>query len=91
MCAKHRRVGTEEQQNRLRVVLFETKCGKDLFVLWQIDVGDNGEAGMLYQVVKIWEIGNRKQIAKAIDSVIVLQQNYSEDTIRQCRESLSYL
>ena len=89
MCAKHRRTGTEEQQNRLQVILFETKCGKDLFILWQIDVEDNAVTGMLRQEVKIWEIGSRKQIAKAIDHVIVLQQNYSEDTIRQCRELFS--
>ena len=86
MCAKHRRVGSEEQQKRLRVVLFETKCGKDLFILWQIDVGDDSEVGMLRQEVKVWEIGNRKEIAKAIDSAVVLQQNYSEKTIHQIRE-----
>lgn len=80
--------GTEEQRNCLKVKLFRIKFARDLCILWQIDVGINSESGILQQEVKVWEIGNATQIAKAIDRVVTLQKHYSEDTIHQCGRCL---
>ena len=86
MCASDRLAGTQEQRSRLRIPLTTTKCGKDIYILWQIDIGVAGDTGMLQQEVKVWEVGSRNEISKAIDHVILLHHNYSNETIQMCRE-----
>lgn len=84
MCAIDCLTGSPEQRRRLRIPLTTTECGKDRYILWQIDVGVAEGTGLLRQEVKVWDIGSREEISKAIEHVIALQQNYSDEVVRLC-------
>ncbi|KAI9731582.1 MAG: hypothetical protein M1834_004702 [Cirrosporium novae-zelandiae] len=79
-------VGSEAQRKSIRVPLARTRCGKKLWILWQVDVGFDGDVGIEKQVVKVWDIGIFSEISQAIDRVAIIQKNYSAGLIRQCRQ-----
>ena len=41
--------GDHRQRNRLKVPLAKTKCGRDTFILWQVDVAVTD--GIMQQVI----------------------------------------
>ena len=42
--------GTEAQRHRLKIPLVSTPCGRDSYILWQVDIGTVG--GVMQQVIK---------------------------------------
>lgn len=77
--------GSKNQRKRLRVRLAATESGRDLAILWQVDVGV--VHGCTQQIIKVWELGDSLQISKAIDRVAVLHTSYSAETISRCSKT----
>ena len=44
--------GDERQRSRLKVPLAKTKCGRDIYILWQVDVAMAD--GVTQQVITGW-------------------------------------
>ena len=47
-----KRAGDQRQRNRLKVPLANTKCGRNMFILWQVDVATAD--GIEQQVITGW-------------------------------------
>lgn len=62
-----------------------TKCGTDVFILWQVDI-DAGEGRVpAKQMIKVWAVGNHTELDKAVNSVILLQRAYTKEHTESCR------
>ena len=85
-CCKSSLAGSIDQRQHLKVPLASTKCGQNLSILWQVDVGIAGNMELLQQVIVVWEVGSHEAISKAIDRVVHLQGSYTDETIRRCRQ-----
>ena len=85
-CWKCKSAGNIDQKQHWKVPLRTTKCGKGLYILWQVDVGVAGDLELLQQVIVVWEVGDYEAISKAIDRVIHLQGSYADDHIARCRQ-----
>jgi len=74
----------------MKVSLALTHCGRNLAILWQVDLASSDGLGSLQQVLKVWQVGthadNNAEIPKAINTVIALQQSYSGEYVRRCRQ-----
>ena len=82
--------GSSDQRRRLKVPLAKTKCGKDLSILWQVDIGVAGDRELLQHVIVVWEVGDREKISKAIDRVAYIQGSYTDEKVRMCRQIPSF-
>lgn len=78
--------GSAEQRKQLKVPLASTKCGRNLFVLWQVSVGVAGERQAPQQVIIVWEVGNSITISKALERAILLHRSYSKETMDRSRQ-----
>lgn len=79
--AKYRLAGSKKQRKSLRIPLASTRCGKDSFFLWQIDIAID-ETGLPQQVIKgeilfnfqlkmilknkVWGVGNSAEVESPI-------------------------
>lgn len=88
-CCKSSLAGSGDQRPRLRVPLAKSKCTPTLSILWQVDLGVAGDSALVQQVIVVWEVGDSEAISRAIDRIIHLQGNYSDENIRRCRQNTS--
>lgn len=90
-CCKSSLAGSDDQRQHLKVPVASTKCGRNLSILWQVDVGIAGDVEHLQQVIVVWQVGNLDANSEALDRVIHLQGGYTDDAIRRCRQRPSIL
>lgn len=88
-CCKSSLAGSGDQRQRLKVPLAKSKCTPTLSILWQVDLGIAGDSALLQQVIVVWEVGDSEEISRAIDRIIHLQGNYTDENIRRCRQNTS--
>ena len=76
--------GPEDKRRQLKVPLTQAKCGHQNFILWEMSLQPDSTSQHQDQVIAIWKVGNQAEILKALDRVILLQQDYSSEWIRRC-------
>ena len=79
-----RRAGTEKQRKNLKVPVAITQCNAQTLILWQVDIAFDDVLQAESQVIKIWEVGTKKEVSHHIDSVAVLQASYSDEWVTHC-------
>ncbi|KAL9594501.1 MAG: hypothetical protein Q9179_005365, partial [Wetmoreana sp. 5 TL-2023] len=82
---KVQRAGSQKARRHLEVPVFRTKCGQNLFIVWQIHVDVTRKSNSLSQVVKIWAIVDNDQINKFIEYIGRIQSTWSTETISRSR------
>jgi len=83
--------GSVGQREHLKVPLWNTKCGQNSAILWQLSIGSAGDGQVPQQVILIWEVGDPSENSKALDRVIHLQQAYTDETISRCCQRTSIM
>ena len=79
--------GSKDQRDKMRIRLAQTICGKDLWLLWQVDIGSADKRQTLQQIIKVWDIvDDIKKIRVVVDRVIAVQQMYSQVTVSRCAQ-----
>ncbi|KAL8730126.1 MAG: hypothetical protein Q9181_004774 [Wetmoreana brouardii] len=76
--------GSQKARRHLEVPVFRTKCGKNLFIVWQIHLDVARKSNSLSQVVKIWAIIENDKIDKFIEYIGTVQSTWSTETISRC-------
>lgn len=76
--------GSSAQREDLKVPLSNTKYAQHSAILWQVSIGSGGDEQVPQQVIIVWEVGDPAKNSKALDRVINLQGNYSDETISRC-------
>ncbi|KAI5802951.1 hypothetical protein EDC01DRAFT_726313 [Geopyxis carbonaria] len=66
--------GSQKQRENMRTQLLIAKCGRDLRILWQIDVGYYEETASYRQLVKVWRVSVPDEVDKSIDRVVTVQR-----------------
>ena len=51
-CGNTELFGNEAQRKRLKVPLYETSCGKNKAILWQLDIGAARDSQVLEQMIR---------------------------------------
>lgn len=75
---------SNDERERLKVPLAKLQYEEGASILWQVDIGVDGDRGLLQQIIVVWEVGNSEEILKAIERVIFIQGGYTEERIRRC-------
>lgn len=57
-------------------------------ILWQIDIGMDGDTEIPQQEIKVWEVCVSSDVSKVLDRVIFLQGSYSDETVSRCCRQL---
>lgn len=80
--------GSSGQREHLKVPLWNTKCAQNSAILWQVSIGTAGDGQVPQQVIIVWEVGDSSKNSKALERIIHLQKNYTDETIsRSCQRN----
>lgn len=78
--------GSKSSRRLLKVPIYKTKCGGNLFILWQVDVDGTRASDKLSQIIRVWQITENDEIDKTIENVCTIQSTWSDVKISQCSQ-----
>ena len=67
-----------------RIPLLVTRWSRDVFSLWQIDIGVGREPGTEQQVIKIWTIGSPQSIKYLMQDIVKAQTTLPDEMVTRC-------
>ena len=72
----------------MKIPLRVTACKQDpqILILWQVDIGISERLDVFEQNIRVWEVGDRKECAKAADRALLLQSDWTWEKISQCNQ-----
>ncbi|KAI5844072.1 hypothetical protein DFP73DRAFT_76530 [Morchella snyderi] len=78
-------VSKNHGDHRFRVHVYQAFYGGNGRILWQVDVGFDEKHNADSQIVRVWRIGDVKEIQNSLDSVYRAQKGFSQTRVERCR------